>query len=151
MLKGLAALAIVLAGAVAAFGFYTFGGRNGESQSRRPTSPKRAATTTTATSTVFRISSRPTRSGPSYAGIWQGEALRRARQALISSGKYGADEPLFYRNTGDAAIIQRTRIGGRIAWLVRFEDGQVSRMSCVAVLRRASGLIAASEVPCRRK
>lgn len=146
-----AALAIVLAGTVAAFGLYTFSWRDGESQSHRPTSPKRAATTTTATSTIFRIDTRPARSGPSYAGIRQGEALQRARQVVISSKNYGGDEPLFYRNTGDAAITQRTTIGGHRAWLVRFEDNQVQRMSCVAVRRRASGVIAVSEVPCRRK
>jgi hypothetical protein len=101
-------------------------------------------------STVFRVSSRPKRSGPTYAGIRQGEALQRARHVVISS-EYGGDEPLFYRNTGDAAITRKTRIGGRFAWLVRFEDNQVPKVSCVAVTRRASGLLAANEVRCGRK
>lgn len=145
-MKGLAALAIVVAGAVAGFAIYTFGWQEGQSQK----SATQTATTTTASSTVFRISSQPTRSGPTYAGITQGEALRRARQVVISS-EYGGDEPLFYRNTGDAAITQRSRIGGHIAWLVRLEDNQVPKMSCVAVRRRASGVIAAYQVRCRRK
>jgi hypothetical protein len=149
-LNGLAALAIVVAAALAAFAFYTFGARDGEGQSQRPTSPKKTTTTTTS-STVFGIDTRPKRSGPNYAGIRQGEALRRARQVVITSRKYGGDEPLFYRNTGDAAITQRTRIGGHSVWLVRFEDGQVQRVMCVAVRRRPSSLIAAREVPCRRK
>jgi hypothetical protein len=146
-LKGLAALAIVVAGAVAGFAIYTFGWREGQSHNK---SEKQAATTTTASSTVFRVDSRPSRFGPTYAGITEGEALRRARQVVISS-EYGGDEPLFYRNTGDAAITQRSAIGGQKAWLVRFEDGQVPRMSCVAVRRRASGVIAANEVGCARE
>jgi hypothetical protein len=134
-LKGLSALTIVVAGAVAGFAIYTFGWREGQS-------PKAGTTT----ATVFRVGSRPTRLGPTYAGITEGEALRRARRVVISS-EYGGDEPLFYRNTGDAAITERSMIGDQKAWLVRFEDSQVPRMSCVAV-RRASGVIAANEVGC---
>jgi len=137
-LKGLAALAIVVAGAVAGFAIYTFG-------SREDKSPKQVDTTT-----VFRVDSRRTGFGPTYADIRQGAALQRARQVVISS-EYGGDEPLFYRNTGDAAITQRSTMGGHKAWLVRFEDGQVPKMSCVAVRHRASGEIAANQVRCRRK
>lgn len=146
-MKGLAALAIVVAGAVASFAIYTFGWREGQSQNK---SAKQAATTTTASRTVFRVDDRPTRFGPTYAGITQGEALQRARQVVVSS-EYGGDEPLFYRNTGDAAITRRSTIGGYKTWLVRFEDGQVPKMSCVAVRRRASGVIAANQMRCRRK
>jgi hypothetical protein len=147
-LNGLAALAF--AGAMAGLAFYAFGWQGGESQPHPKTSPEQADTTTTATSTVFRISSRPARFGPSYAGIRQGKALHRARQLVISTRKYGGDDPLFYRNTGDAAITRTTRIGGHSAWLIQFEDGQVQRVMCVAVRRRASRVIAASEVRCGR-
>jgi hypothetical protein len=77
-------------------------------------------------------------------------AAKGARQVVISS-EYSGDEPLFYRNTGDAAITQRAMIGAHKAWLVRFEDNQVPKMACVAVRRRASGVIAANQVRCRRK
>jgi hypothetical protein len=142
-LKGLAALAIVVAVAVAGFAIYTFGW-NG------PTNPKQGATPTTPSSTVLRVDSLQTRFGPTYASIRQGAALQRARQVVISS-EYGGDEPLFYRNTGDAAITQRARMGGHKAWLVRFEDNQVPKMSCVAVRRSASGVIAANQVRCSRQ
>jgi hypothetical protein len=141
-LKGLATLAIVVAVAVAGFAIYTFGW-NG------PTSPKQGATTTPS-STVLRVDSFQTRFGPTYASIRQGAALQRARQVVISS-EYGGDEPLFYRNTGDAAITQRARMGGHKAWLVRFEDNQVPKMSCVTVRRRTSGVVAAHQVRCRQK
>jgi hypothetical protein len=144
--RGLSALAIVVAGAVAGFAIYTFSWREGQSQEN---GVKQAATSATPARTVFRVDSRPTQFGPTYAGITQGQALRRAREVVITN-EYGGDAPLFYRNTGDAAIIQRTRMGGHNGWLVRFEDGQVPNMSCVAVRRRASRLIAAAQVRCRR-
>lgn len=140
-MKGLAALAIAVA--VAGFAIYTFGW-NG------PTSPKQGATATRPSSTVLRVDSFQTRFGPTYASIRQGAALQRARQVVIGS-EYGGDEPLFYRNTGDAAITQRARMGGHKAWLVRFEDNQVPKMSCVAVRRSASGVIVANQVRCRQK
>jgi hypothetical protein len=142
-LKGLGAPAIVVAVAVAGFAIYTFDW-NG------PTSPKQGATTTTPSSTVLRVDSAQTRFGPTYASIRQGAALQRARQVVVSS-EYGGDEPLFYRNTGAAAITQRARMGGHKAWLVRFEDNQVPKVSCVAVRRSASGVVAANQVRCRQK
>ncbi len=128
---------------MAGFAIYTFGWNH-------PTNPKQGATTTTPLSTVLRVDSRPTGFGPTYASIRRGAALQRARQIVISS-EYGGDAPLFYRNTGDAATTQRARIGGHKAWLVRFEDNQVPKMSCVAVRRSASGLIGANQVRCTGK
>ncbi len=117
-MTGLAVLGLIVAGC-------------DEKQSARPTTANHAATTTMASSTVFRISSRPPRSGPTFAGIRQGRALQRARQLAISS-HYRRDEPLFYRNTGDAAITQKTKIGSHSEWLVRLRITR-PRRHCVSL------------------
>jgi hypothetical protein len=114
--------------------------------SQRP--EQKATTTTTASKTVFRISSWPTRAGPAYAGITQGEAVQRARQVVIRGEYRGETSPSSIANTGDAAMTRKSRIGSHIAWLIRFEDNQVPKISCVAVRRRVSGVTVANEVPC---
>jgi hypothetical protein len=143
-LKALTAFGIVVTGTVAALAIYTFGRPEGQNHAKQP------MTTTPAARTVLRLDSRRARFGPTYARVTEKEALQRARELVISS-EYRDDEPLFYRNTGDAAVIQRSTIGGHKAWRVRFEDGQVPKLSCVAVRGGAGGVVAATQVACARK
>jgi hypothetical protein len=44
------------------------------------------------------------------------------------------------------AITQRARVGGPKAWLVRFEDNQVPKLSCVAVCSADERLLSGGDV-----